>query len=311
MDALRFKKSAPWYPEKSPENKMKLALLSLPLFCCTLGFAQNQDLFDKAPPEVDEALRSRVSVFYQAHVSGRYRDALKVVADDAMDDFLGGSRDSFKACEISKINYAENFTKATVTTACKGEYRWHGSNMPVTIPTLSTWKLVNGEWFWYHIKSDVTETPWGISRATPENSTGPAKMPSIPADPVAAAENILRMVSIDKTELRLKGYEASKGEVKVTNNMPGSVTVSVDKMPFAGAYAKIDHPELESKGTATITFSYDPNDPSIKCSECTLKVALPTVIANVRVAPTAQVFPIKITFAVPPELEKLLPKTGK
>lgn len=286
---------------------MKPAFLSL-LLICNVGFAQNPDLFDKAPPEVDEALRSRVMVFYQAHVGGRYRDALKVVSEDAMDDFLGGSRDSYKSCEISKINYAENFMKATVTTACKGEYRWHGSNMPVTIPTLSTWKQVKGEWFWYHIKSDVTETPWGLSRSTPENSTGPAKMPSIPADPKAAAENILRMVSIDTMEVRLKGYEASKGEVRITNNMPGFVTVSVDKMPFAGAFVKIDHPELESKGTATITFSYDPNDPSIKCNECTLKVALPTVIANVRVAPTAQVFPIKITFAVPPEIEKLLPK---
>ena len=272
------------------------------------AFAQNPDLFDKAPPEVDEALRSRVTAFYQAHIDGHYRDALKVVAEDAIDDFLGGSRDSYRACEVSKINYAENFTKATVTTACKGEYRWHGRNMPVTIPTLSTWKQVNGEWFWYHIKSDVTATPWGLSRSTPENSSGPPQMPSIPPDPTSAAEKILRMVSIDKTELQLKGYEASKGEVRVTNNMPGSVTVSVDKMPFAGASVKIDHPQLESKGTATITFAYDPNDPSIRCNECTLKVALPTVVANVRVAPTSQVFPVKITFAVPPEIQKMLPK---
>ncbi len=273
-----------------------------------LASGQVSDLFDKAPPQVDEALRGRVKMFYDAHVSGKFREAFKVVADDAQDEFLGASKDQYSACEISKINYAENFTKATATTACKGEYRWHGSRMPVTIPLLSTWKVVNGTWFWYHIKPTEVETPWGISRSLPENSSGPDKMPSIPSDPSAAARDILSKVAIDKNEIALKGYEASKGEVHITNNMPGGVSITVDRMPYPGLTAKIDKPDLGQGGKATIVFAYDPNDPSIVCGSCTAKAALSTITANVRVMPIAQVYPVQLTFAVPPEIEKLLPK---
>lgn len=280
----------------------------LPLICTAVAFPQSSDLFDKAPPEIDEALRARVMIFYGAHISGKYRDALKVVADDAMDDFLAGNRDSYTACEVSKINYSDNFSKAAVTTACKGEMRFRGTRMPVTMPLLSTWKVVDGEWFWYHIKQDSVVTPFGISRAFPGDAAGSTPAPAIPADPMAAAQNILKMVSIDGNAVQLKGYEASKGELHVVNNMPGNVTVTVDKLPVAGTHVQVTPSELGSKDKATIVFSYDPNDPSITCSECTAKVALPTLTANVRILPTGQVFPVKVTFAIPPEQEKLLPK---
>ncbi len=273
-----------------------------------MACAQNSDLFDKAPPEIDEALRSRVTIFYDAHISGKYRQAFQVVADDAQDDFLGASKDSYKSCEVSKINYSENFTKATVTEACKGDYRWHGTHMPVTIPTLSTWKFSDGKWWWYHIKEDAVQTPWGISRVTPENSNGPAQMPVVPPDPMAAAENIMRMVNVDRTEVELKGYEASKGEVHVTNAMPGSVTVTVDPMPVKGIIVKVAPAEIGQNGKSTIVFSYDPNDPSIACNACTSHIALPAVTANIRIQPMGRVLPVNITFAVPPELQKVLPK---
>ena len=287
---------------------MRLVRLS-PLFLpCALAFAQNSELFDKAPPEIDEALRARVTIFYNAHISGKYREAFQVVADDAQDDFLGASKDAFKSCEVSKIGYSENFTKATVTEACKGEYRWHGTHMPVTIPTLSTWKFVDGKWWWYHIKEDAVLTPWGISRMTPENSSGPAQMPVIPPDPVVAAQNILRMVDVDRTEVELKGYEASKGEVHVTNAMPGLVTVTVDPLPVKGISVKVEPANIGQNGKSTIVFSYDPNDPALACNSCTSHIALPPVTANIRIQPTGRVLPVNITFAVPPELQKILPK---
>ena len=270
--------------------------------------AQDSDLFDKAPPQIDEALRARVTTFYDAHVSGRFRDAFKVVADDSQDAFLGASKDQFSKCDISKIKYTENFTHAVVTTACKGEYRWHGSHMPVTIPLLSNWKVVDGQWFWFHIKETETKTPWGISRATPENSSGPAKMPNIPTDPRAAAMDILNKVAVDKTDLRLKSFELSKGEVHITNAMPGSISINVDRVPLPGVSSKVDHADLETGQKATITFTYDPKDPAIACETCSTKAGLPVVTANIRIVPTGQVFPVQISFEAPPKTEKQLPK---
>jgi hypothetical protein len=267
-----------------------LALLS------GLALAQTSDLFEKAPPEVDEALRARVMIFYNAFISGKYRDAYKVVAEDAQDDYLAASKDSYSACEVSKVSYKDNFTKATVTTACKGEYRWHGNHMPVTIPALSTWKVVDGKWWWYHIHESAVQTPWGISRELPENMSGGSQMPAIPADPMAAARSILKGVSIDSDAVLLKSSELSKAEVHISNAMPGSITVTVDALPIKGSHVTVTPAEVPAGGKATVTFSYDPDDPSILCGSCTTKVALPTLTANVRIQPTAQVFPVKISF---------------
>lgn len=279
---------------------MDLSRTLLLLLPCAFAYSQTSDLFDKAPPDVDEALRARVTIFYNAQISGKYHEALKVVAEDMLDDYMGASKDTYKSCAISKINYSEQYTKASVVTACKGEYRWHGSHMPVTIPVTSTWKIIDGQWFWYHIRETEVQTPWGISRVTPDNSgpNHPDQMPSIPPDPNSLARDILNKVQIDKDKLELKSSELSQGEIQVTNHMPGPVSISVDKLPLAGMNVKIDSPDIPAGGKTTIHFVYDPNDPSINCNACMAHVQLPAMTANVRVSPTARVFPVKITFAM-------------
>src|SRR5947209_3761579 len=183
---------------------MKSAALTLVLSAMFMAQAQDTDLFTKAPPDVDEALRARITLFYQAHIAGKFNDAYQVVADDSKDMFLASGRQTYKSCEIAKISYSDNFTNANVVTACKGELQWRGKRMPATMPLPSTWKLVNGQWFWYAVKRDAVETPFGISRVTPDNGT--AQSPPIPADPMAAARDILSKVAVDKTEIQLKGY---------------------------------------------------------------------------------------------------------
>lgn len=273
---------------------MNLSRSLLFLLPCTMLLAQSSDPLEKAPPESDEALRARVTIFYNATVSGKYHEALKVVAEDALDDYMGDSKGQFKSCEINKINYSDSFTKALVVTFCKGEYRWHGSHMPVTIPATSTWKMVDGQWFWYYIHQTEVQTPWGIMGG---DSSGSAQMPSIPPDPAALARQILSKVSIDRNRVDLSQSTLSQDEVHVANQMPGPVTVSVDPLPLAGMSVKIDPAQVPAGGKATITFAYNPNDPSIACSECIAHAQLPPLTANVRVSPTAGVFPVKITFA--------------
>lgn len=272
-----------------------------------LVFGQTSELFEKAPPSVDEALRARVGLFYDAHISGKFRLAFKVVADDSQDEFLAASKDVYKSCEVSKINYEKDFTRAKVTTACKGELHWHGRVIPATMPLLTTWKVVDGLWYWYHTREDAVVTPFGLLQVTPDKEN-PNGARTLPADPMAAARMILSQVAIDKTELQLKGDVASRGEVTITNKMPGAVSISVDRLPYPGMKYSIDQTELPSGASAKVVFSYDPNDPSIQCGSCTTKAALPAIDANVRISPTAQVFPVKISFAVPAAVEKSLPK---
>ncbi len=271
--------------------------------------AQETDLFTKAPPEVDEALRARITKFYNAHITGKYREAIPIVAEDAQDDFLAAGKNTYKSCEISKISYSENFTKASVTTACKGEFRWRTERMPATMPLSSDWKLVDGQWFWYHVKRDLVETPFGFSRVTSGDSAqGPqqSRNAALPADPAAAARAILSQVSIDKKEIELKGYETSQDEVHITNNMPGPIHVSVNSPGTTGLKVKLDKNDIPPGEKGTILFSYSVEDAKAICHDC-FKPVKPSIVADVRIEPTAQQFAVKVNFAIPPELLKQLP----
>ena len=92
-------------------------------------------MFDKAPPAIDEALRARVGKFYGAFIAGKFKDAYSLVADDSQDKFFELSKDQYKRCEIIKINYSENFTKAAVVTSCKSDWRWHGHGYSHYVPS--------------------------------------------------------------------------------------------------------------------------------------------------------------------------------
>lgn len=60
---------------------MRVAFLLL--FSVVTFAQQSDDLFEKAPPNVDEALRARITEFYQYFVDGKFRDADGLVADDS------------------------------------------------------------------------------------------------------------------------------------------------------------------------------------------------------------------------------------
>src|ERR1700693_4824634 len=102
---------------------MKLLRLCPFLIASVLASGQdNSDLFEKAPPPIDEALRARITQFYHAYITGKFREAYPLVAEDSQDAFLGASKESMQSCEIIRIKYSENFTIADVVEACKGEW---------------------------------------------------------------------------------------------------------------------------------------------------------------------------------------------
>ena len=57
-------------------------------FLTALAAAQTAtNPFDKAPPNVDDALKTRVTEFYQDHIDGKFRKAEQLVAEDSKDAF--------------------------------------------------------------------------------------------------------------------------------------------------------------------------------------------------------------------------------
>jgi hypothetical protein len=276
------------------------ALSSLLLVSGLLGLAQ--DSTDKAPPAVEEALRARVDQYYHAFMAGKFKDAYLLVADDSQDAFMAAGKEQFKACETIKIGFSDNFTKATVVESCKGEWKWHGTSTPTTFPITSTWKIVDGQWFWFHVKATETPFPFSPSGFVPvpqaDSAAGKNSAAVMPGDFNVAAQGILARVSLDKQSVHLPTDESSQDVIHIHNAMPGVIKLQVDQLAVHGLTIALGKTELAANQDTTLTFQYRLDDPEIACLDCAKKLRGTSTVA-LRVMPTGQTFSISIVFGLP------------
>jgi hypothetical protein len=243
-----------------------------------------------APPEVDQALRARVTYFFQAHVDGKPRLADKVVAEDSKDIFFEIAKPRYFSFDILKIEYSDNFTKAAVTVNCEQDFMMMGAGaVRMKMPLISHWKLENGQWFWYVDPNATRKTPFGemkpFSRAPDGTLTrSPLTLPKGPSP-----EEVQKLVKADKTEVRFNPSEPSTESVVVTNGMPGWVKLVLEEPRVPGLEIKLEHPDLQMGQTARVTLQFQPQETAPP------KEAL----LNVSVEPTGEKIPIRIFFNAP------------
>src|SRR6266404_6170559 len=124
-------------------------------------------------PQVEEALRARVTEFFNYHVEGNFRKAYDLVADDTKDQYFGAQKIQYKSFKIDSVKFSDDFTKADV--ALTGERSWRmRSQLPetlVTVPMNTSWKLEGGKWM-YHEEPRQLLMPMGPS-AIGANSSAP------------------------------------------------------------------------------------------------------------------------------------------
>jgi hypothetical protein len=277
----------------------------LPLAAAMAAIAQTPpaaDLFEKAPPDVDQALRARVKEFYQHHVDGTYRKAEKMVAEESQDYFYQIQKQRYDSCELIRIAYKESFTQSTVTMACKGKWNINGNEMSVSMPLSSSWKRDSaGNWVWYHVQPQKMPTPFGEMdhrAALGGKPEGPGGL-QIPTDMKAAGELLMKQVKVSKQDITLSSYEKSEDEIVVTNGSGGLVKLDFQyEAIIPGFKAEFGKKELGPGEKTTLKLTMTPKD----------RVAKPSLIARILVEPLLQQFQVKIQFAIPPELEKELPK---
>ncbi len=253
-------------------------------------FAQlTSDVLEKAPPDVEDALRARMTQFFQLHVEGKYRQAEKLVAEDTLDYYYNASKPKYLKFTIGKIQYSDNFTKAFSTVVCSVNVPFPGlAGKPLDMPTPSWWKLENGQWFWYIPPEKLLQTPFGIRK--PESAqAAPAAGGALPAKipvSVSEAQGMLNGVRADKQDVRLDAGKESSGQVTLENRMPGAVKLVLEMPKVAGLEARLDRNELKPGEKAALTFSYKPG-----------RKAPARVAATVKVEPTNQAIPVDIVFA--------------
>lgn len=275
-------------------RKWMLALLAP----CAIVAAQTTptDVFDKAPPQVDSALRERVSKFFQAHVESKFRAAEEVVADDSKDFFYNMEKQHYLGYEIVRINYTDNFTKATVVTTVEVEWRSPRIGvMRVKPPMTSLWRQEKGNWYWYVVPAKDWDTPWGKMHPGPD--TAQQKQMAALFKGVSV-EDVTRQVAIDKDAMTLSGYEPSNGEAIIANNLPGEIKLRLEAPPIIGMKVKLEKEVLKNGEQAKLSVHYDPPTKEPKSASDIV----------IHVDPTGQVFHVKLTFDIQPELKRLLPK---
>jgi hypothetical protein len=265
---------------------------------CLLGWAilaLAQDpaaLFEKAPPDIDEALRARVTKFYQAHVERKFRAADEMVAEDSKDIFFGMEKQTCRSFGIMKVAYSESFSRAVVVIACDTDLvmPMGGGRFPVKMPLRSMWKTVEGQWFWYADPPGDKEiqTPFGTHKPSPPDAGAAFQgKPGATVD----LESVMRMVNADKEQITLDAAAVSSDQIVISNQMPGSVTLAFETTPIPGLEFKFDRTRLSQNESATLSVRYQPSAES---------AAPRTVKARVVILPLDQEIPVTITFRQSP-----------
>lgn len=254
-------------------------------------FSQSNDPFKPKPPAaVDAALRARAQEFFDLHVKGEFRKAEALVAEDTKDFFYKGNKPRYISCNLSKIDYSDNFTKANVVMVCDMYIMMPGfGNQKMKVPTPSAWKLEDGKWAWWVDQDALRNTPWGrmTPGAFPPGDAPPP--PSIPAFPTAEA--LFKQIQLDKNQVSLKSGETA--QVTVLNGAPGLTTLTLPGA-LPGVDAKLDKSALTSGGKAIVTIRAGKGATS--------------GVLNVQVEQTGQVLPIQVDIVQPAPVVPPKPK---
>jgi hypothetical protein len=212
------------------------------------GLACAQEPAEKAPAGVEEALRARIQEYYHYFETEEYRKAEKMIAEDSQDFFYNHNKPHFLSASIQSIKFFDNFTHAAVVTQCEQYVLMPGfAGTPMKMPVSSTWKVVDGQWFWYIDPIEARRTPFGI---IPEKKTTTARPGALPSSIPTTADFALNLVKVESTAIELK--RGSSVQVTFTNKALGAMMLSVQEVPD-GVDAAFDRMHLNYDDRAFLT----------------------------------------------------------
>jgi len=222
------------------------------LFASAAAFAQ-QDmgaLFDKAPPEVDRALRARITEFYDYHVKGDTLSALDLVAKDTRQYFFDTAKPRFINFEIQRIKYDAGFTHAISTVEVERAVMLPGFDGEVMkMAVVDEWKIDNGAWRWWVDPAKRNLTPFSQKPATPGPMAN-AKVHASSASIQTNMDEVYALVQTDKNAVSLK--PGASDAVLIGNGMTGPVTAQVVSKP-KGVDVSLSAKDIGPSAKITVT----------------------------------------------------------
>ena len=250
--------------------RLSIAVVALAVAACAQNAA---DVFNKPPEETDAALRARIKEFYGYHVTKEFRKAEALVADDTKEFFYSHNKPAYLSFEIKDIRYSDNFTKAKATIICEQYVMMMGfADRPMKIPTPSTWKLEDGQWFWYVDQEALRDSPFGKMTAGTSPASGP-----VPTAIPSTIDFVMNQVKTDTRSVTLK--PGGSAEVAIANTAPGVMMLSVT-VDAPGVTAELSKAKFGASERGVLTIKADENAKSGSVS--------------IKVQPTGETIPVEV-----------------
>ena len=138
------------------------------LAACPLIASDNP--FPKAPSEVEEVLRSRVTEFYTYFQQRKYRKAEALIDEESRDYFYASSKKPILGFELSSMEFQDDFRQANVLVNVMIMLPMMGPK-PVPFPLTGTWRWVEDNWY-MHMEGNkpgtIKQGPFGPMRIAPD-----------------------------------------------------------------------------------------------------------------------------------------------
>lgn len=255
---------------------------------------------EQTPAEAaDQALRARVTEFLQYHVDGNFRKAYDLVADDTKEEYFNSGKSRLKDFKIGDIKFTDNFTRATVTATMSKTVAVVGQEIPVSMPSTTTWKIENGKWVWYKdvklssgnpldLASALGPAPATVATKNNDKDTGGLPKNLDEKALATAAKSILQQISVDRKEATLATDKPSEDKVVFHNGMPGSVQLELNAPDIPGFTAKLEQSSVGAGGDVPVVFHYEPGNSAGRREPITVQLL---------VEPLNQAFVIRVNFA--------------
>ncbi len=262
-------------------------------FAAAFSLVLSFSAFGQTPPrDVDEALRSRVKEFFGYHVTGEFRKAMNLVAQETQDEYFAAQKTRYEGFQIDSIEYSDNFTKAVVTLTVKEKKRI-SVQFPETVfveKPATLWKIEDGKWCFYIEHKTTWRTPMGpsdlkaIDQARAQAANG---VPFSPDQIKDLASTILNQSTISRSDVILPPDRPSSEEIVFKNGQNGTVKLYLasGKLP-EGMTAELDKTDVPANGQATLKITYKPRP----------DIVPPTVSLTLVMEPFSRSFPISVRF---------------
>lgn len=247
-----------------PSARIVLSLLTvLSLASSNLSAQTLASRINKPPAGVEEALRDRVTKFFQLQSEGKFRQGESYVCDESKDAYYDAFKNKWTSVKVVSITWEDSFQTGKVLMSLGTELKTLGGSIPAQYPLTTVWKVQSNHWCYFVPPVDTTQVPSPFGTMKPGPTAGDGGLATNRKAPPTSSD-IARMVGITKSELHVKADEQSTDSLEVINGLPGSLRLEIHAPEFPGLQWTLSKAELKEKEKAILTVTYKPLDKSKK-----------------------------------------------